>query len=390
MWPPLSGTFVVEQIKALAPHIAITVAVLVPHPPNLSHYHWLRSPLVDKPDGPCRMQELGENISIYYLRYRTIPELGKYLNSRQAWRALRHFLQQQREQFDLIHAHFAYTTGFAAAQAGRSFDLPVVVTAYGSDINFYVKRAPKNLVAALYTIWGLRHATAVTALSKDLATKIAALNISNRQITVIPLGIDEKKFFPRGEKLSLRQQLQLPTDGPLFFFVGNWAPVKGLGFLLEAFARVRRQLPEAKLVMIGSGELEPVLKQQAQKLNIDTHTIWVGRKTHAEIPFWMSAADFLVLPSLSEGFGLVVLESLACGTPVIASRVGGVPEILTSADYGIMVSPGDGEALARAMLEAIDKTWDKKKLVDYAHANTWSERTQRLLKVYQSVLEQKA
>ncbi len=384
LWPPHGGSFVLDQVKSVAAFVSATVVVLIPHPPGFSRYCSMRSRFADKFAEP----ELADEIPVYYLRYRTIPEFGKYLNSIQAFRSLAQFLRERRDRFDLVHAHFAYTTGFAAVCAGRSFGLPVIVTAYGSDIYFYTRRTPKNLVAAWFTIWGLRHATAITALSNDLAAKIAALGVSGPKITVIPLGINGTTFFPRGEKAALRRQLQLPDNGHLFLFVGNWVPVKGLTFLFDALAKVCQQFPAAKLAMIGQGKLEPLLKQQAQQLGIEKQIIWVGPRSHAEIPFWMSAADFLVLPSLSEGYGLVVLEALACGTPVIASQVGGIPEILISNDYGALVPPHNSEALARAMLGAIDKNWETKKLVDYAHTGTWSARTQKLVQVYKNLLGQ--
>jgi len=386
LWPPHGGSFVFDQIKSISSFVSATVVVLIPHPPRLSRYRSLHSWFVDKSAEP----KLECGIPVYYLRYGTIPELGKYLNSMQASRSLAQFLRHRRERFDLIHAHFAYTAGFAAVRAGKRFDLPVIVATYGSDINFYTRRNLKNLAAALFTIWGLQHATAITALSNDLAAKIAALGVSGPKITVIPLGIQETIFFPRGEKSMLRRQLQLPDDGRLFLFVGNWVPVKGLTFLFEALAQVYRKFPAARLVMIGHGKLEPLLKQQTQHLRIEKQIIWAGPKPHAEIPLWMSAADFLVLPSLSEGYGLVVLEALACGIPVIASHVGGIPEILLSNDLGMLVPPRDSEALTRAMLNAIDKKWETKKLVEYAHTRTWSAQTQKLLQVYQNVLEQRA
>jgi glycosyltransferase involved in cell wall biosynthesis len=385
LWPPNSGTFIFEQIRSLADHASATVVVLVPIAPDWPRYRAMRSPLADMPAGPCLMPEL-ERAPIYYLRYRTIPELGKYINSLLALRALKYFLNRQHERFDLIHAHFAYIVGFAAARAGRRFHIPVIITAYGSDINFYSRRLPRNWVAAMFTIWGLRHAVAITVLSENLKKKVLALGVSEQRISIIPLGIRPTVFFPQGEKRHLRQKMQLQETAIYFLYVGNFVSVKGLEVLLEAFALVSQQLPQAKLVMVGSGELELTLKAQAQKLEIDRQVIWQNRKSHSEIPLWMSAADFLVLPSLSEGYGLVVLEALACGTPVIASRVGGVPEILISSDLGMMAPPGDSDALVRAMLEAAAKKWDAKKLVDYAHSNTWTERAQRFLQIYQNVL----
>ncbi|MDZ7290121.1 MAG: glycosyltransferase family 4 protein [candidate division KSB1 bacterium] len=390
LWPPHSGSFILEQVKAIAPFVSATVAVLVADPPQLSRYRSRRSSFPENSGAPHSIPNLREEVKVHFLRYRTIPELGRYLNSILAFRALLRFLCQKKERFDLIHAHFAYTVGFAAARVGQKFGIPVVVTVYGSDINFYTRRTLRNFVAAHFTIWGLRHATAVTAVSIELKRKLLTLKVPNERITVIPFGIRSSVFYPRGEKHLLRRQMQLPETGILFLFVGNLVPVKGLEFLLNAFADVCRRLPATTLIIIGSGELEAVLKRRVFALGIDKQVIWPGRKPHEEIPFWMSAADFLVLPSLSEGYPNVILEALACGTPVIASRVGGVPEILVSPDLGIMVPPGDSEALAQAMLAAGEKNWDSQKLVDYAHANTWDECAQRYLKLYHRLLEQSA
>ena len=387
MWPPHSGTFVVEQIKSLAPFISITVAVLVPCPPDWPRYHSRRSPLTAMLEGPQHMPESGDQVSVYYLRYQTIPELGKYLNSRQAYHILAKFLQEHKD-FDLIHAHFAYVLGYAAVRAGQNLRLPVVVTTHGSDINYYTRRTLNNWTAAWPTIWGLQHANAVTVVCEDLRKKVFSLNIPNERITIIPAGVRENIFFPRGDKRVLRQQLKLSEKDMILLFVGNLISVKGLKFLFTALVQACKRISSIKLVIIGGGELENSLKKLAQTVGIAQNIIWAGRKPHAEIPLWMSAADFLVLPSLSEGYPMVVLESLACGTPVIASRVGGIPEILVSPDFGIMIPSHDSEALAQAIFAAAEKKWDHAKLASYAKANTWAERAERFLQVYQGLLGQ--
>ncbi len=394
LWPPASGSFVFEQIKAVAPFVSVTVAVLVPHAPNLPRYRAQRSPHANKSFGPCCMPELGEGVEVYYLHYRTIPELSKYVNSLQARSVLRRFLIQQKGRFDLIHAHFAYIAGFAAVSAGKRFGLPVIITAHGSDINVYTRRHPRTVVAARMTIWGLRHAAAVTVVSEDLKNKVSGLGVPDRNITVIPNGIRETFFYPRGKKFDLRRQLQLPQTGVCFLFVGNLVQVKGLEFLLNAFARFLEQesstrVAPATLVMIGSGVLEMALKRQAEQLTIGRQIIWAGQRPYAEMPFWMSAAEFLLLPSLSEGYGLVILEALACGTPAIASRVGGVQEILTSPELGILVPPADSEALALAMRAALNKTWNVQNLVAYAHTHTWAERARCFLQLYHRLVPSK-
>ena len=389
MWPPHSGTFVVEQIKSLAPFISITVAVLVPCPPDWPRYHSERSPLTAMPEGPQQIPELGNQVTVYYLRYQTIPELGKYLNSKRAYHVLTQFLREH-DEFELIHAHFAYVLGYAAVRAGQQLHLPVVVTTHGSDINYYTRRTPTNWTAAWPTIWGLRHASAITVVCEDLRKKILSFNVPAERLVIIPAGVRENTFFPRGEKTALRQQLKLSEKDTILLFVGNLIPVKGLKFLFRALKQVGEKQSPIKIIIIGGGDLDISLKKLAHSLGIERNIIWAGRKPHAEIPFWMGAADFLVLPSLSEGYPMVVLESLACGTPVIASRVGGIPEILVSSDFGTLVPARDSDALAQAILDAVDRNWDRTKLVAYARANTWSKRAQRFLKVYQTVIENAA
>ena len=379
LWPPHGGSFVVDQVKSVAAFVSATVAVLIPHPPDFVRYRNIHSRFAARP-------EVLHDIPVYYLRYRTFPELGRYLNSVQAARVLNSFLHRHHENFDLIHAHFAYTSGFAAVHSARRKKIPAIITVHGSDINYYTRRNLRNFIAAGYTIWGLRRAAAIHAVSQDLKNKVAALGVNENRITVIPNGIQEALFFPRRDKAALRRRLQLPESSTIFLYVGNFSRVKGLGILLNAFAQVQAKLSNATLLMIGGGELENELKQHAQIAGLEKKIIWVGRKPHDEIPDWMNAANLLVLPSLSEGFGLVLLEALACGTPVIASAVGGVLEILTAPELGVMAPPGDSEKLAGAMFEAAGKSWDTKELVAHAHANTWSERTPRFLQVYQTAL----
>jgi len=393
LWPPNGGSFVFEHVRAMTKFAHIDVAVLVPIVPRLSRYRTNQSPFTElaRQSGPHRIAELGEDTAIHYLPYRTIPEFSKYLNSWQARRVLVNFLRRHPKRFDIIHAHFAYTVGFAAACAGQRFHIPVVITAHNSDVNFYTLLKPRNFVAALFTIWGLRHVAVVNVVSADLKKKVLALGVPEHKIAVIPVGVPGSIFRRRGEKKHVRGELGLSENDIIFLFVGYLIPRKGGQFLLKAFAHVCKQLSlelatKTMLIMIGSGALEGEWKQLAKDLGIERRVIWLGTKPNSEISSCMNAADFLVLPSLGEGTPTVIMESLACGTPVIASRVGGIPDILVSPDFGMMVPPADSEALAHAMLEAIDKPVNKEKILAYGQTHTWNERIKQLLSLYQSVL----
>src|SRR5262249_36781248 len=171
-------------------------------------------------------------------------------------------------------------------------------------------------------------------------------------------GVDGTEFQIR-DKAEARARLKLHPDRPMILYVGNVKTEKGVGELVEAMARLTRRLgrKDVELCVVGSGEILDKLKARTLELGLGPNIRFAGRQLHTEIPHWMSACDVFCLPSYAEGCPNVILEALASGRPVVASRVGGIPELLTDKNGG-MTPAGDAEALADGLAAALARSWD--------------------------------
>ncbi|RQD76766.1 MAG: glycosyltransferase family 4 protein [Candidatus Syntrophonatronum acetioxidans] len=251
--------------------------------------------------------------------------------------------------YDLVNAHYIFPTGFLALPAALLRGKPLVVTSHGGDVRLGKKNAPLKALTSLV----LHKARRVVAVSHYLARELEGeFSLPREKIEVINCGVDTDKFFPRPREKALAE-LGLnprPKEEKIILFVGNLIELKGLMPLLRAFASISPSLPQARLVLVGEGPLKERLLQEASSLGIKDRVTFTGPLPHHRIPTWMSAAHLFVLPSYQEGFGLVALEALACATPVVASRVGGLPEVVTHERDGLLVPPGEEKALAEKIL----------------------------------------
>jgi glycosyltransferase involved in cell wall biosynthesis len=162
-------------------------------------------------------------------------------------------------------------------------------------------------------------------------------------------------------------------------------PVKGHAVLIEAFRRLSERRPECYLVMTADGPLRPDIAAQAARAGLSDRVRFTGLLDHEAIPLWVAAADALVLPSLNEGMPLSVLEGFASGKPVVGTRVGGIPELVTDERFGILVEPSDPGAFATAMEETMDRTWDTALLRSRAVEFGWPRVIDKLVGVYQEI-----
>lgn len=254
-------------------------------------------------------------------------------------RALREF------QPDVIFAPWAYPDGWAAVRLGRAANLPVVLQVHGSDILLLGQSAARRR----RTEEAVRAADGVVAVSNDLAGHLNRMGVEPTKIRVIHDGVDRKQFSP-GDKLQERARLNLPPNEPIALFVGNLVPVKAVDVLLRAFAEP--VLKGVRLVVIGQGPLRAQLEQLARTLGTADRVTFTGGQPHDQLPAWFRAADVFVLPSHSEGVPNVLLEASASGTPWVASRVGGIPEI-AHLGTGRMVTPNSPTELAVTIHQAL-------------------------------------
>lgn len=248
---------------------------------------------------------------------------------------------------DVVFAPWAYPDGWAAVELGHSAGVPVVVKLHGSDI-LSLDAFPKRLGR---TVDALRRADAIYAVSRDLADRVAAMGVDPGRIRVIYDGVDTGQFHP-GPKAEARALLGLDPDRPMLLFIGNLLPVKGVDQLVEACGRLAGSGLDFTGHLIGQGPLRDQVAWQINRLGLEDRVKLLGSRPHEQIPDWFRAADLFVLPSHSEGVPVVLLEAAACGTPFVASRVGGIPEI-THLVPSRLVPPLDVPALSEAIHDGL-------------------------------------
>jgi len=229
----------------------------------------------------------------------------------------------------------------------------------------------------------LRGASAVVAVSGALAAKAITLGAHPSAVHVLYNGVDGERFAP-GPRDEAKRKLGLATPGPLLLYVGNLKASKGCLDLLEAFPALLARRPWARLVFVGAGPARAELLERAAALGCAEHVTLVGAVAHDALGDWFRAADLACLPSHNEGVPNVLLEAMACGTPVVATRVGGIPEVVP--EYaGILVPPHERDTLAHALIEASQRSWDGPRIVAHAAGFRWDDNVDQLARILQDV-----
>jgi L-malate glycosyltransferase len=252
-------------------------------------------------------------------------------------------------ELDLIHAHYAIphaTSAWIAREmlAGER-DLPVVTTLHGTDITL-VGGHPSFHAITRFSILRSDRVTAVSSFLKE--ETVRTFDVPRDRIDVIPNFIDTTLY--RRDKLPCHRSVLAPGGEAIVMHVSNFRPVKRTVQVVEVFARIRAAVP-ARLVLVGDGPDRPVALERARELGISDHVLFLGK--HASVDELLSCADLFLLPSESESFGLAALEAMACGAPVVATAVGGLPEVVLDGETGFLLQPGDVEGMAEAALSLL-------------------------------------
>lgn len=248
---------------------------------------------------------------------------------------------------DIVHSHSIsfHNAGLPAFLIKKILKIPYVAYGQGSDV--YLSSFEKLFKKAV-----LKNSDATIALTNNM--KIAMQTIYDKSISVIPNGCDPNKF----EKLSkrdLRDKLKIKEDEKIMIFVGRLHPIKGLHYLIEAMRIIHQRYPKSRLLIVGDGEDRNNLENLVKKLNLNKYVTFIGIVPNETVPGYMVAADVFVLPSLSEGFPTVTLEAMASGIPIVATTVGGVPEIIKDGENGFSVEPRNSEEIAEKVLLLLNK-----------------------------------
>ncbi|TBR36177.1 MULTISPECIES: glycosyltransferase [Dyella] len=364
-WDPLRGTFNRQQFGRLGREHEVDVLTAVDFRERMR-----------RPAGEFS----AENVNTDHFTFYYPPRFGRALHAL-CW-LLCLLWQRGRKlraaNYDCVLASWAYPDGVAAGWVARYLGIPYVMKVHGSDLNVqaaFALRRPQISHA-------LRHARAVVTVSKALADKATEMGTDAARVHVIYNGVDAALFAP-GPRADARARLGLSIDEPLLLYVGNLKETKGCVDLVNALPSVLDHHPDARVAFVGSGACRAALLHRAQALGCADRLMLPGAVAHDALGDWFRAASVLCLPSHNEGVPNVVLEAMACGVPVVATRVGGIPEVVP-AYAGILVPPHDPERLAAALLDALDAPWQGQAIAAHARGYCWDDNIVRLDAILQA------
>lgn len=294
------------------------------------------------------------------------------------------YMLKNRKSISVTHAHYAFPTGYISLLGKKWLGLPYVVTVHGGDID---KMATKSERIASMTKEILQQASAVIVVGERLKRDvIEQFGVREELVHTMSMGVDTQIFKPL-PKVDMRDELNISQTEKMILFVGNLIEAKGVLDLVDAYKVVHHAYPKTSLHLIGSDKDEQFMKTFAARVQMDdVHISHHAPLSQIEIAKWLSAADVFVLPSHHEGFGLVALEAMATGTPVVATNVGGLSYLLDN-DAGILVEAKNSNSLADGIIQALNEgqTDRKPNMQCKVAQHTYDVIAKRLQTIYDSV-----
>lgn len=375
-------TFVKDQVELLAKRFAHTDVYVRYHPateiskvfpaPRLKAFR--KDSLIDPTNLPGNVSICP--VPLFYLpcdhQFKRIGE--RYYN------AVENRLQKSGAYPDLVHAHFVWPNGFVGAKLKEEYGTPFVVTAHGYDIYDLPFRDAewKERIEAILNV-----ADVVITVSNSNRECVERLNVTT-PVKIVPNGFRHDLFYPM-RKETCRNALNLPVERKIILSVGNLMEVKGHTYLIDAMSEVAQRRKDVLCLIVGRGELKHRLEEKISSLGLKQYVRLVGGKPHSEIPLWMNACDLFVLPSLRESFGIVQVEAMACGKPVVATKNGGSEEIVTPGKTGLLCDVADPRSLAESIIRALDMPWDTDAIMKGSGLYAWGNIGKEVLRMYSSI-----
>lgn len=381
---PQLGTFIKQSIDSIA-NQKVNVTVVSPKPivipfSAFPYHNFSKLPHI----------EHTEKYDLHYPRYLYIVP-KKYFYSltgiSYAYFISRYAIKNIKPKPDLLHAHFSYPDGFGMIGLAKKWKVPFVISALGT---LERKVAYEGSYTSRQIFEAMNCADKVLSVSEDLKNHIVNLGISEDKVSVVPNGVDIEKFKPAGKEYA-RNMLNLPQDKKIVLFVGALKKIKGVDYLIEAAKSFLDT--NISLYMVGRDDgMKKSLEKRAHELKIDNHIKFTGPVNHEDIPLWLSASDILVLPSLSEGRPNVILEALACEVPVVATNVGGVPELMINEETGYLVPAKNQMELSEKVNKLLEDRDLRVKMGKFGRMTiiqrglTWETHAKKTIKIYSKLL----
>ena len=365
---PVGATFIYEQVDQLR-HSFEKVFVIAYRPLTPKILSFLYSP--DRKRDALAKNYSYKNVEVIFIKNFVIPfSIFKHSWTIKGFRSTKKILKKYSFNPDIIHAHRTWPIGEIAFQLSKYLNIEYFITAHGYDAyglhmksKYYRSKIKNSLI----------HAKKVICVSnKNIDILSKNLKINREKFVFISNGYDKNKFFPNKNNI--------PGNKIKIISIGFLHKVKGHSILIDAFNNNELN-KNIELEIIGDGPERKHLNELINRYKLNDVVKLVGSIAHNEIPDRINSSDFLVLPSLNEGMPTVMLEALSCGKPVIATRVGGIPEILNK-KTGVIVSKDCSNSLKKGILFAINKKWDNEYIANYAKDFSWQEISKQILKLY--------
>ena len=367
-WEPTRAMFNQQQFDRLAEHVDLHVLVAVAWPNALQNLHAYWNA---RRDAAARWPYAD------YFIYWYLPGFARSLHVPFFFLsiALQRFHTVFVKRWDCMLGSWAYPDAVATALLGKLTNTPVVAKVHGTDINLYGRMRSRGWQIRM----GLNLCRRVVAVSRPLAERLVEIGVGQHRIRTIYNGVDTSLFRPR-VKAESRSKLEVEANARVILFVGNLLQSKGCHELFDAFADLARNDAELMLVFVGAGAARAHVERRVAAEGLSLRVYFEGKLPHRSLPQWFAACDVFCLPSHNEGLPNVILEAMSCGIPVVASRVGGIPDALP-AFAGALVEPKDAAALASALRDCLDRSWDHQRILAHAATFDWAENIAQMREI---------
>ena len=377
---PTFGVFVEERIRRVAAHCEVVVVAPVPWFP---FNRWIRG----RGRAATPRLEQRQGITVYHPRFLSVPRFGKCLDAALCYLSVLPLVRRLRADFpfDLVDGHFVYPDGTVAALLAKTFGVPVAITLRGDELRVveFALRRPQMRLA-------LRRAR-VIAVSRSLVPVAGRLGVPADAVRVIPNGVDTEAFR-RHDRQTARRRLGLPDDRAILLAVGSLIERKGHHRVLALLPELVRRRPDLLYVAVGGAvpgdPHAKLLEQLVRSGGLEDHVRFVPPQPHEEIAVWLSAADLFCLATRSEGWCNALTEALACGLPVVTTRVGGNAEQVRDGEDGLLVPYWNAAEFASAVQRALDREWDREAIAARARRRSWEQVAMDVLEEFRAAANQ--